>query len=249
MSSLFIPSGRLPLPAMLFGLLFCLYSLSSEAGVMLGGTRIIFDGTKRDTSISVKNTTKQAYAVQAWVNTEADDDTVATPFIATPPLFRLDPNKEQMVRIIKVPDTLPTDRESVFYFNAQEIPVAGTTDTNTLKVALRTRIKLFYRPATLTGTSAEAPSLLSWALSREGAHSWLEVKNTSNFHVSFIGLKVANSTRDIEVKEPRMIAPHTSDRYRLEGFQRSGAASVTFSTINDYGGYSAPLLRPLNSAK
>jgi chaperone protein EcpD len=63
-----------------------------------------------------------------------------------PPLFRLDAMKEQMVRIVPTAHNLPTDRESVFYFNAQEIPAASNDDGNTLKIALRTRIKLFYRP-------------------------------------------------------------------------------------------------------
>ncbi|MGH8410067.1 MAG: fimbria/pilus periplasmic chaperone, partial [Pseudomonas sp.] len=102
-----------------------LLSTASQAGVMLGGTRIVFDGNKRDASITVSNTTAQPYMVQTWVNTEADDMTTATPFVSTPPLFRLDPRKEQMVRIQKVAGNLPSDRESVFYFNAQEIPVAS----------------------------------------------------------------------------------------------------------------------------
>ncbi|WP_256233791.1 fimbrial biogenesis chaperone, partial [Pseudomonas sp. NBRC 111135] len=125
----------------------------SQAGVMLGGTRIVFDGNKRDASITVSNTTLQPYAVQTWINTEADDNSTSTPFVATPPLFRLDPRKEQLVRIQKVPGDLPQDRESVFYFNAQEIPVAGKADENTLKIAMRTRIKLFYRPAGLKGNA------------------------------------------------------------------------------------------------
>ena len=223
-----------------------LLSVASQAGVMLGGTRIVFDGSKRDASISVGNTTAQPYAVQTWINTEADDNTSATPFVATPPLFRLDPRKEQMVRIQKVPGTLPEDRESVFYFNAQEIPVAGKADENTLKIAMRTRIKLFYRPAGLKGNALDALPQLRWSLVQEQGKPVLVVNNPSAFHVSFIGVKVSAGAQTVEVQEPKMVAPMSSQRYALPGFSgRSG--EVMFSAINDYGGYSEPAKVALTS--
>ena len=224
-----------------------LLSVASQAGVMLGGSRIGFDGNKRDASISVGNTTAQPYAVQTWINTEADDNSTATPFVATPPLFRLDPRKEQMVRIQKVPGALPEDRESVFYFNAQEIPVAGKAGENTLKIAMRTRIKLFYRPAGLQGNPLEALPQLRWSLAQEQGKSVLVVNNPSAFHVSFIGVKVIAGAQTVEVEEPKMVAPMSSQRYALPGFSgRSG--DVLFSAINDYGGYSEPAKVSLNSA-
>ena len=223
-----------------------LLSVASQAGVMLGGTRIVFDGSKRDASISVGNTTAQPYAVQTWINTEADDNTSATPFVATPPLFRLDPRKEQMVRIQKVPGALPEDRESVFYFNAQEIPVAGKADENTLKIAMRTRIKLFYRPAGLKGNALDALPQLRWNLVQEQGKPVLVVNNPSAFHVSFIGVKVSAGAQTVEVQEPKMVAPMSSQRYALPGFSgRSG--EVMFSAINDYGGYSEPAKVALTS--
>ncbi|MCR4539047.1 molecular chaperone [Pseudomonas sp. 18.1.10] len=224
-----------------------LLSVASQAGVMLGGTRIVFDGSKRDASISVGNTTAQPYAVQTWINTEADDNSTATPFVATPPLFRLDPRKEQMVRIQKVPGALPEDRESVFYFNAQEIPVAGKAGENTLKIAMRTRIKLFYRPAGLQGNPLDALPQLRWSLVQEQGNSVLVVNNPSAFHVSFIGVKVIAAAQTVEVEEPKMVAPMSSQRYALPGFNgRTG--DVMFSAINDYGGYSEPAKVSLNSA-
>lgn len=211
----------------------------SQAGIMLGGTRIVFDGNKRDASITVSNTTPQPYAVQTWINTEADDNTTATPFVATPPLFRLDPRKEQMVRIQKVPGELPQDRESVFYFNAQEIPVAAKADENTLKIAMRTRVKLFYRPAGLKGDPLDALPKLRWSLSREQGKPVLVVNNPSAFHVSFIGVRVNAGAQSVEVNEPKMVAPMSSQRYPLPGFSGS-SGEVVFSAINDFGGYSEP---------
>lgn len=245
MKALSTPFKITALFALLLGTV--LFSAASLAGVMLGGTRIVFDASKRDASITVSNTTAQPYAVQTWINTEADDSTTSTPFVATPPLFRLDPRKEQMVRIQKVPGNVPNDRESVFYFNAQEIPVAGKADENTLKIAMRTRIKLFYRPAGLKGNPLDALEKLSWSLVQEQGKTILQVNNPSAFHVSFIGVKVSAGGQNIEVNEPKMVAPMSSQRYPLPSLiGRTG--EVVFSAINDHGGYSEPKKVPLNSA-
>jgi|EP00659_Diplonema_papillatum_P007167 chaperone protein EcpD len=240
------PFKTLSLAALLVGA--SLLSSVSQAGIMLGGTRVVFDGSKRDAAITVSNTTSQPYAVQTWVNTEADDNSTPTPFVATPPLFRLDPRKEQVVRIQKVPGNLPADRESVFYFNAQEIPVASAGDENTLKIAMRTRIKLFYRPVGLKGSVLDTLPKLQWSLVQTQGKPVLVVNNPSAFHVSFIGVKVNASGRSVEVNEPTMVAPMSSQRYSLPGFTGT-SGEVEFSAINDYGGYTDPQKAPLGSPR
>ncbi|WP_433886814.1 fimbrial biogenesis chaperone [Pseudomonas vranovensis] len=217
-----------------------LASLHSHASVTLSATRIIFDASKSDASITAGNTSNQPYAVQAWVNTQADDNSVATAFMATPPLFRLDARKEQMVRIIYTGGELPTDRESVFYFNAQEIPMATTGDENVLKVALRTRIKLFYRPVGLKGSLTEALAQLRWSTVREDGETLLRVQNPSPFHVTFIGIKAAFGKQERELDEPTMVAPFAEQRYALDALGSATPEAVVFSAINDYGGYTEP---------
>ncbi|WP_458737197.1 fimbrial biogenesis chaperone [Pseudomonas chlororaphis] len=155
-------------PALALLLSTSLFSSFSQAGIMLGGTRIVYDGNKRDASITVSNITGQPYAVQAWVNTESDDNTTSTPFVAMPPLFRLDPHKEQILRIQKVPGALPEDRESVFYLNAQEIPVTNLEDENTLKVAIRSAVRAVLPVRQAPGSSSNTlPTALEfWSTSK-----------------------------------------------------------------------------------
>ncbi|HGJ5875514.1 MAG TPA: molecular chaperone [Arsenophonus sp.] len=52
---------------------------------------------------------------------------------------------------------MPTDHESVFYLNVLDIPPKPTNlkTKNTLQLALRTRIKLFYRPQNISKTSQD----------------------------------------------------------------------------------------------
>lgn len=220
-------------------MLLTLAATSSQAGVVLSNTRIVLDGNKKEATVTVSNPTSQSYAVQAWVNTAEDDDSVLAPFIATPPLFRLDPRKEQGVRILDAGAVLPQDRESLFYFNVQEIPAASSAQENVLKVALRTRIKAFYRPAGLPGSALEAGQQLQWSVLREASKRVVQVDNPTPFHVSFIGIKVVSGEREHEIHAPLMVAPYSFRRYAIEPADWKPDA-VVFSTINDHGGYTKP---------
>lgn len=213
------------------------FSTNSWGGVMLSGTRLIFDGSKRDASITASNSTPSPYAVQVWVNANNDDNSIKVPFIASPALFRLDAKKEQIVRIQKVPGDLPQDRESVFYLNAQEIPQASLGDSNTLKIAIRTRIKLFYRPAGLKGQMLEALPKLIWSITKKDGESLLQVENPSAFHLSFSGVQLVVGEKVVKVQNPAMVAPMSTQYYPVPGFAGE-AAEVQFSVINDYGGNS-----------
>lgn len=216
------------------------------AGVVLDNTRVVFDAGKLETSMTLSNPTRQPYAIQAWVNSASDDDSLAAPFIATPPLFRIDPRKEQGLRVLRTKGALAEDRESLYYLNIQEIPSAGTSADNVLKVALRTRIKLFYRPAGLPGAALEAGSKLHWSLVTENGQHRLRVENPTPFHVSFIGIKVAKGQQEHEIYAPLMVEPFAERHYPVQQIGWTPEA-VVFSTINDHGGYSQPLRRPLHS--
>ncbi len=64
-----------------------------------------------------------------------------------PPVQRVDANQKSIVRIASVPaiDSLPKDRESIYYFNLREIP-PKSEKSNVMQIAVQSKIKLFYRP-------------------------------------------------------------------------------------------------------
>ena len=173
-------------------LVLATYSPTSQAALTLSGTRVVFDSDKRSTSLIIANPSNRTFAVQTWVNTAADDATTAVPLIPSPPLFRLNPGKEQHVQINGLPNTLPMDRESLFYFNVQEIPQADADNNNVLNIALRTRIKLFYRPHQLKDNPVARLKELQWSIKTVGGQSQLIVNNPTPFHVSFNRLEVTD---------------------------------------------------------
>ena len=224
------------------------YAGISQAALSLSGTRVVFDGNKRSVSLVVRNPSAKHYAAQAWVNTEADDTTSAVPFIASPPLFRLEPGKDQLVQLNGLPNTLPQDRESLFYFNVQEIPQVDDTAGNVLNIALRTRIKLFYRPVNLKGSSVAQLQDLQWFASHINGKTYLKVKNPTPFHVSFVRLDVIENGKTLAAKNPSMVAPFSEQSFPVPGLKNTQTLQVVFSAINDFGAYTEPLTRPIQVA-
>ncbi|MBW1250806.1 molecular chaperone [Pseudomonas tolaasii] len=200
----------------------------AHAGVVVGGTRVVYEGAKKEASISVDNSDKATpYLIQSWVEDASGAKAVQAPFIMTPPLFRLDGGQENMLRIIRTGGQFADDKESVFWINIKAIPSSEKSDANTLQISVKTRIKLFFRPAGLPGTAADAYKALVFA--RNGDQ--LQVNNPTPYYVSFYRISVG----DKEIKDPGMVAPRSNLTLPVPN---GSSGRVSWQSINDYGGVS-----------
>lgn len=216
-------------------------SASAQAGVSLGGTRLIFDGNKKETSLTVYSNEGDThpYLIHSFLdnNGEKGDkiNNEKPPFIVTPPLFRLEPGKENAVRVVKAGAPLPEDRESVFWLNVRAIPGTNKNqkEENTLKLTLKNRIKLFYRPSALVkGKESETFSGVTFT----HAGSGLIVRNPTPYFISFSSLRVGGKNVNTDFI---MVPPKGESRY-LMPVGVSGN-SVEWSYITDYGSASNTL--------
>ena len=84
--------------AFFLSLLFCPL-LASAAGVAIAGTRVIYNEQSHEADITVKNTNPHdPVLIQSWVDDLADNN--KSPFIVTPPLFRLDAGDSNDLRVL-----------------------------------------------------------------------------------------------------------------------------------------------------
>ena len=209
----------------------------ASAGITLGGTRVVLKAPAKEASILVKNQAPQDIMLQSWMETESGTGNQDVPFAITPALSRLGGNKQQTLRILYQGQGLPTDRESVFRLNVQEIPQKSKSG-NSMQIALRQRIKLFYRPADLPGTVEDAPKELKWRVIQQGSKAVMEVTNNSAFHVSFARVKLLSGNKSYAV-DADMVAPKSSRQFdikKLPAGTSSGGMKVEFQNVNDYGG-------------
>lgn len=215
---------------------------TTQAAIQVVGTRVIYPADQREVTVSLLNNNTSPRLLQAWVDsgdsTETADTTKA-PFLVTPPMARIDPGKGQSLRVIHTGADLPQDRESVFWLNVLEIPPRPKAQEgesrNFMQFAIRTRIKVFYRPKGLPGSAAKAYETLHWRLVAQGNGYALECTNPSAFNVSLgaVRLKEAAQVRQ-SITGGGMCPAKGSQRFPVEG-QVSGDR-VVLSVINDYGG-------------
>lgn len=202
---------------------FILTITSAQAGVIVGGTRVIYDGNKKEASLNVKNPDKYSYLIQSWVDNESDGK--KAPFIITPPLFRLGATEENKLRIIRAGGNLPTDRESMYWMNIKTIPATeNQQNANTLQIAIKTRLKLIYRPQGLSAMSDKTTDQLTWH--RSGQQ--LTVTNPTPYYMNFSILKVGGKV----VKDATYVAPKASTSFTLPA---GAAGNISWQLINDFG--------------
>lgn len=238
---------------MMVVVMFSLFaSAHSQASVVIGGTRMIYPADDREITVKLTNEGSRPALVQVWLD-EGDEastpDTADVPFTVSPPIFRMDADKGQAVRIVYTRQPLPSDRESLFWINVLEVPpkAENSDERNLLQFAFRTRIKLFFRPNGLAGDATSAPSRLSWKLvpAANGKGPALQVSNPTAFHVSFAHVGLKQAGQSVGGQGGGMVAPHGNTLFPLKDIsQVSGDAQAEFTVINDYGALN-PLVAPL----
>lgn len=217
---------------------YCLLMPSlTYAGIVIGGTRIIYLSDKSDETISIySKEEKIPYLIQAWVDPFNKDDKTKAPFTVIPPVSRLEPAQEKILRILHTQGvSLPDDRESVFWLNIKNIPPASNNkQANTLEIAIKTRIKLFWRPASIRIIPEGAAPLVKWR--REGRN--LIVENPNPIHISVMDVNIGG--QDVPLN---MIRPFETLTLPLP--TNASGSKMTWRFINDYGAISKPIEQTL----
>ncbi|WP_317179098.1 fimbria/pilus periplasmic chaperone [Lelliottia amnigena] len=210
-------------------------SQSIYASIVMDGTRVIYQGDKKEVTISLTNKNQRPVLIQSWIDTGNENTTpekISVPFVLTPPINRVDPNQGQTIRISYTgTPALPADKESVYWLNVLEVPAKDKSSADAqqkLNVVFRTRIKLFYRPEGLPGNSNDAPDELHWRLNGQN----VSVQNSSKYNVTIFDVKYKFNGVSSESKGS-MIAPGGSKQLTLKN--SGNIDGLSFNTINDYG--------------
>ncbi|HBT5189076.1 fimbrial assembly chaperone [Klebsiella quasipneumoniae] len=206
------------------------FSISvSQASVVVGGTRVIFDGTKKTTTVSVQNKDNVTNIVQSWLAIVDETSPAKDSFITTPPLFRLKAGEKGFVRILRTGKPMPEDRESMLWLNIKGIPATDdVSDKNIVQFAINSRIKLIYRPAALKNAIPEEfAQKLQW--SNDGRV--IKVKNDSPLYMNFSEIFINGKA----VPEAWFVAPYSTIRIPVANASPAGKKEITWSVINDYG--------------
>lgn len=218
-----------------------LCAAAAHASVVITGTRVVFPAQQGEVTVRLSNQADHPALVEAWIDTgdtKSTPDTASAPFLITPPLFRMEPHKDQNLRIIYTQGSqpLPTDRESLFWLSVLEVPPKPSgpqyAGRNYLQFGIQSRLKLFYRPAGLPGDAMKAPDRLRFT----AQGTTLDVRNPTPYYVTIGSISLGPDGKPFDGVSG-MVAPLGELHLTLKSLTQAPAAgtAITFTTINDFG--------------
>ncbi|AWK40470.1 fimbria/pilus periplasmic chaperone [Photorhabdus laumondii subsp. laumondii] len=209
-------------------------TLSAHANIVINTTRVIYPASNKEVSVQLLNAGDQPSLVQSWIDDgdpNSTPETAKVPFLLTPPVVKIDGNNGQQLRIKYISNNLPTDRESLFYLNVLDIPpvAENISDKNVMQIAIRTRIKFFYRPDKLSILPKQIQQHI--VLKREG--SQLKLENASPYFMSIVGLKSSDTQPNL-LNEGTIIKPFSSHSFSTNEKVKVGD-KLTLAIVDDFG--------------
>lgn len=220
------------------------FSASASANIVVLSTRIIYPEKNREVTIRLENRGERPSLVQTWVDkgdASAAVSTLEVPFILMPPVSRIDAHKGQTLRLAYTGKALPKDKESVFWLNVLDIPPKSETtevSANILQMAVRSRLKIFFRPEGLSHQAAlDAAKNVKWTVVSQATGYQLTATNHSPFFVNISSVTININGQPVSLREGEMIAPGEKHAFFIKSASRSKIPdSVSYTVINDFGG-------------
>ncbi|HHZ8505766.1 TPA: fimbrial biogenesis chaperone [Morganella morganii] len=226
---------------MIIKLIFFLLSLTIMAinaycGVMPSQSRIIYHEEDKEQSLMLANTNEYPVIVQTWIDRgEGNPETANIPFISIPPVFQMEPSDIKGVRIIYNRDKLPSDKESLFWFNIYEIPPEKkeSNPENSVLITMNTQIKLFFRPKIINATPEESVGEITCNKINKTS---IECYNPSLIYLSVINLKIMTDDNKIkEVSGNDLILPPLSNKKLTIDAMHGSIKKMIVMYVNDNG--------------
>ncbi|WP_407437119.1 molecular chaperone [Lelliottia sp.] len=210
------------------------------ASINIGASRIIFSANDSSQSVDINNRSpNQPYLINVGISDSLSTKSTDSAFMPAPALFRIESDSTNKIRILKKTNSLPRDRESVFYLNIMAIPTGKSGQNNTgnsvggtLQVATGNTVKLFYRPDNLPMTQKEAMGKLQISHTGQG----VKVLNPTPYYISLNKLMIDGKKIKLDViKGTSMVAPFAANTYPVS----VGQGKAEWVAINDFGGVEA----------
>lgn len=208
---------------------FFIYYMPAHAGVVMAGTRFVYDEGKSSLSISLKNTSSTPFLVQVKVLKSDDYDNIgplSTDFVVTPPIFLMSGGRENKVRVIQATKIDLSNKEGLFWVSVSAIPESTVSD-NAVQVAIRSNYKMFYRPSNLLGRQSDAYKKIVWKRSNS---TGVVIKNPTPYYVTLFDVKV-NGVNENGID---MIPPFS--QRSISWCSGSENCKIAWGSLNDFGG-------------
>lgn len=225
-----------------------LQALTAHAGVIIYGTRVIYPAEQQEVVVRLENKGSRPALVQTWLDSgdlRETPSTAQTPFTLSPPIFRIEPNQQQALRLRYSGEPIPTDRESLYWLNVLEVPPlsADAAQNNEIELAFRSRLRVFLRPPSLPYPVARAPSKVQWKLVDHEQGLALQATNPTPYHISVTAVELLNDGKRFskaankEANDGLLLPAGDVKLFALPLLRNrpTGASKIEFTTVSDFG--------------
>ncbi|WCE31662.1 fimbrial biogenesis chaperone [Vibrio sp. SCSIO 43137] len=222
-------------------------SFSGYAGVRPESTREVVELKSKEHQVDVVNGSSSPYMVQVWLET-LQGEKKAIPAVVTPPIFRINGNSKGGVKVLPIVDSLPKDRESVYLLVFQEIPQKTENNKNSLRIAVRTKIKLIIRPQGLNKLDiSEQFKKVTWRLVEHGGELLLKASNPTPFNFAITDFQYHNNGRLTSLSDSFVNITAYSDYQLVVSRDKLQDSTLIFNYayINDFGGTSEVITKTI----
>lgn len=171
----------------------------SIAGIQIDNNKFIYIENANNRKIEIKNTSDQEYIIKSSVKQINNDNKEESPFIISPPLFKLNANETFFLDVIKIDDIEVKDKESLYKINIKSIPIINNEikDNNILHVSLNLIYNLIYRPDTLDKKHHEMYKDIVFIKDKKGK---LRIANPTPYYITLTQVE-SNNTAFINKKK------------------------------------------------
>ncbi|MGK4437834.1 fimbria/pilus periplasmic chaperone [Yersinia proxima] len=221
-------------------------TIQHNFSVRTGETRVIYPlSSAKGVSLSVTN--PQDYPILVQTQVKGEDKHSPAPFMATPPLFRLDAGMRGQVRVIRTGGNFPQDRESLQWLCITGVPPKqgdvwdnshhdkknNMQDVNlNIQLSVGTCMKLLVRPDQIRQKPEEMAGKLIWQ--RNGQQ--LRVNNPTPFYMNFKSVSLGNKNIDLSsTGSGNYVAPFANRSFSLPVDMAGSSAEINWQIINDLG--------------
>ncbi|HHE6468266.1 TPA: molecular chaperone [Providencia rettgeri] len=207
-----------------FSICICLFSISNisqASGISVGGTRFVYEENKREIDIPIFNSDKEKpFLIQSWVSPFNGEG--KAPFIATPPLFRIEPDTNGSARISYIGEPISSSEEKIYLLNIKSIPPKDNSIENELQIIINSQFKLFLRSKDIEPFDFEKVTLV-------GKSDGIMIDNQTPYHLSIKNILINGKVID----GASLISPFKNGYILKKKINNGDSIFVQF--INDYG--------------
>ncbi|UVZ93284.1 fimbrial biogenesis chaperone [Enterobacter hormaechei] len=195
----------------------------------------------KEVTFSVINTGDQPALIQLWIDNDQiheRPEKINTPFVILPPIFKVGSNETRTVLVKRIDSSegVTPNSELLYWLNVLEIPpkVTKFDNRNEMQMAIRTRVKLFFRPSLAEDyTTDQSIEKLTYEIITRNGDKLLRLLNKSPIHVTLLKVRTDSGIIYDSLQNDGLINPFSFIDISLKNDETINSFEIYW--VDDFG--------------